>query len=158
MKIYSRTKLLQTFSYIILLLVMIMSVGVLTLKIVLKSSENVERTGEMEKARIALSYVNMMVKQNSREDNIKAFEDGFVIEGYDDVDELKCAIYYRDGSLYEAVYNGDFAEENGEKIVDVRGMKIEMKDRGLLIRVDIEEGSMSRFISFRNLSNRAGGM
>lgn len=158
MKKYSRSKLLQTFAYIMLLLVMLTSVGAITVKIVLKSSAHVEKTRELEKARIALSYVNMMVRQNAGENNIKPFEaNGFVIENFASVDDLNCAIYYKGGTLYEATYNGEFSEDYAEKIVDVEGMEIELLDKGIKVRLQIEDGELERFVAFRSFDKKEGG-
>lgn len=159
MKKYSRNKLLQTFAYIMLLLVMLTSVGAITVKIVLKSSDSVDKTRELEKARIALSYVNMMIRQNVGSDNIRPFEEeeGLVIEDYAGVEDLNCAIYFKEGYLYEATYNGDFSEDYAEKIVDLASMEMKLLDEGVLVRLEIRGGELERFVAFRSLTENKGG-
>lgn len=158
MKKYSRNKLLQTFAYIMLLLVMLTSVGAIAVKIVLKSSENADKTRELEKARIALSYVNMMIRQNAGEGNVRPFgEGGILIENYAGVEDLNCAVYFKEGCLYEATYSGDFSEDYAEKIVELNHMDIAVLAQGVRVRLELYGGVMERFIAFRSLSLEKGG-
>lgn len=153
MKTYSRNRVLQTFAYIVLLLVILSAVGAVTVKIVLKSSQSVEKTRELEKARIALAYVNMMIRQNGGEDNIKVFdgEEGIIIENYAGVEDLNCAIFFKDGTLYEATYNGAYSEDYNEKIVDLRHMEMELSSGGLRLRLEIYGGVLERFVALRSI-------
>lgn len=117
--------------------------------LIMRGSESYERLLSNkineENARIALSYVNMMVRQNDRDGGIEYRENA--VEGIDAifVDQsdgdlaLGTYIYYHDGYL-RACYTDTIPMINlSEEVVEVRDFKYELDEDMITLAVAYEE-------------------
>ncbi len=86
-----------------------------------------------ENARIALSFINMKIKQNDIANMISVEDKGelgnaLVIKYGGEEEGLYSFIYFKDGGLYECYSDGELDEDLSTKIVSISDGKIEQID------------------------------
>ncbi len=109
-----------------------------------------------ENARIALSFVNMKVKQNDIAHRVNVEErEGFgqtIIVAYGGEEEgLFSYIYFKDGALYECYSDGTLSDELSTKIVDVENGSIKlMNDNIIETSLDVNGRNLTRLSAIRS--------
>ncbi len=123
--------------------------GSLTYKKVLNAKESEENT------RIALSFINMKIKQNDLAnrvylDSFEGFGNAIVIEYGDEEEGLFSYIYFKDGALYECYSEGVLCDELSTKIVEVSGGSLNITEDGLIeSKVSVNGREVSRLSAIR---------
>lgn len=89
-----------------------------------------------ENVRIALSYVNMRIKQNDVEDHIlieanqPLYGDVLTIHHHGDEDGLTSYIYHKDGHLYECYTDGSIDHNLSSEIIPIEGINFRYNTEG----------------------------
>lgn len=89
-----------------------------------------------ENIRIALSYVNMRLKQNDVKDSIEIVTDDMaqsnvlVIHHHDDEEGLKSFIYYKDGYLWECYTDKPLDHSLSSEIIPLAGIDFIYQSKG----------------------------
>lgn len=159
---YKKKNYLNSFSILLFILIITISVGALSLKIVSKTGSLVSFNKAIESARIALSYTNMMIKKNESMGNIKQaikkdFQNGFIIENYMGDKDLKVAVYFENKAIWENIYSETFDKNLSEKITSIDDAKFVVKDDSLELKVTFGDKTIKKYIVFRTTKNFQGG-
>ncbi len=157
----SKTKSLHTISMIIFFLVIFLFSSILVLQISVKSSNAVKDNMANKKIRVASSYMSMIIKQNDSMGSISLinFDDkykdykGILIKNYAGIDDLKAAVFYKDGWIYESIYEGNFDPELSEKVIEADGFEISMEESILCYEISYHDKKIKRYISLRSVKN-----
>ncbi len=151
----SKLKSINTTTIIIFFLLIFLISSILVLQISIKSSEAVSFNKEDSKLRIASSYINIVIKQNDVSDTIKPLStenteyQGIIINNYADVENLKLAVFFKDGAVYESLFEGDFDPKLSEKIIDIEKFDIKIKDDLISVEIANKNKTIKRYISLR---------
>lgn len=155
----SRLNNLSIESFLVMTLLVVFAIAMSI--VIVRGSDSYERLLDNkeneENSRIALSYMNMMVKQHDRQDSIFFEED--VVEGIDALvivqeDDFKTYIYHHDGYLKACYTDEEPIIELSESIIPVQEMVISLEDQLIQVYVaydgsnDKEE--ITRYISYRS--------
>ncbi len=150
----------ETFMVTLLLILFAIMVSILifegssTYKKVLNSKESEEN------ARIALSFINMKIKQNDLANRVyldyyEGFDNTIVIEYGNEEEGLFSYIYFKDGALYECYSEGVLSDELSTKIVDVNGGSLNISEDGLIeSRISVNGRDISRLSAIRTKYER----
>ncbi len=152
----NKIKSVNKISVILFFLLIFLISTLIVLKISNTSNDAMEKNEENTSIRVASSYINMMIRQN---DNGKIslleldgeYEDykGLLIEDYIGVKGLKAAIFYKNNTIYEAIYEDEFDPELSEKIIEIDGLSFS-KDGDLIeINISSSNKTIKRFINLR---------
>ncbi len=151
----SKLKSINTTTIIIFFLLIFLISSILVLQISIKSSEAVNFNKENSKLRIASSYINIVIKQNDVADKIKPLSDinakynGILIKDYADIENLKLAVFHKDGAIYESLFEDEFDPTLSEKIIDIEDFDVTIEDDLLCVIITNKNKSIIRYISFR---------
>lgn len=149
---YNKNDSLRLITTLFLFFIIIALISAVTIKISLKTADYGKKTKDLENVRIALSYVNMVIKHNGDSKLRELTEEGkkgFIIDGVGGSKELKQAVYFEEGKLYDVIYEGDFDAELAELIVEVERLDMDFEEKGLTVSAYMEGEKISRFIAFR---------
>ncbi len=108
-----------------------------------------------ENARIAMSFINMKIKQNDiagkiTVENKNDFGNTIIISYGGEEEGLFSYIYFKNNALFECYSDGELNDELSTKIVDIKNGKIE-KVNDYLIKIQLDENlrTLNRFCSIR---------
>ncbi len=152
---------IKSFAILLFILIIALGTGAITLKLSIKVADLAEVNKSSESARIALSYVNMMVKQNDSKGNIRSAEpelglNGMIIDNYMGEEDLSIAVYFEDGTLYECLYSETFDKTLSEKVVDIEYVEFSVGKNDLHIEVTYGKKSLLKYIHFRTSGGKGG--
>ncbi len=135
-----KSKRLSIESFLVIILMILLAISITVM--IIQGSKSFDRMNQSktqnENARIAMSYVNMMIKQHDVHGSIQLLSD-FNTEGntlaiYHDKDEAGLAtyIYFKDGTLYEQYSDAtDVLDESASlAIVSLDDIQFERTDNG----------------------------
>lgn len=121
----------ESIMVILLMILFAVSISVLIYQGSLTYRHIIDNKNEEENVRIALSYVNMRIKQNDIADKIVVDENGFEMEDVliithtgDEVG-LFSYIYYYEGYLWECYTDGPLDHALSSEVIPLKAMTIE---------------------------------
>lgn len=126
----------ESIMVILLMIIFAISISVLIYNGSITYRNIIDNKNQEENSRIALSYVNMRIKQNDISGNIRVQEDSFdgadvlTILHHDEEDGLMSHIYYLDGYLWECYTDGPLDHSLSTEIIAIEGMDFEMGENG----------------------------
>jgi len=121
---------------------------------------------EEENTRIALSYVNMRIKQNDVSNHIEITKNGFdgedllTIHHHDEEDGLQSFIYYKDGYLWECYTDTLLDHSLSTEVIAIQGINFDfVQDTNTIITTipfknNNDYISLSQASSLRSETNR----
>lgn len=160
----SRRKNVAIESFLVVILMMIFAIAVAVL--IVQGSATFQKTlshrEKEENLRIAMSYVNMVIRQN---DELGAIEFPEATEGIDAAfsvshggteEGLKTYVYYKDGILYECYTDGPIDPQISTPIVPLTGLKLSFNQQTQTItlfynhEIDGKDTILQQVISLRS--------
>ncbi len=133
----------ESIMVILLLIILAVSISVLIFEGSLTYRKILTNKNNEENIRIALSYVNMRVKQNDLSNYITVDEDAFegsdvlTIDHHDAEEGLMSYIYWKDGYLWECYTDGPLDHNLSSEIIPLAGIDFEMSDEGQYITTTV---------------------
>ncbi len=143
-------------SIVLFFLLIFLSSTLIVLEISNKSSDEISKNKENEKIMIVSSYINMMIRQNDNGkieiiESKNEFKDckGIIINDFVGEKDLKVAIFFKDNTIYESIYEEDFDPELSEKIYDIDDFLVK-KDGDLIeIAISSQDRTVKKYINLR---------
>lgn len=129
----------ESIMVILLMIVFAISISILIFHGSVTYRNIIDGKTEEENIRIALSYVNMRIKQNDIAHNILIDEDAFngedllTIYHSDEEDGLHSYIYYKDGYLWECYTDGDLDHSLSTEIIAIKGIEFALEEENKIL-------------------------
>ncbi len=124
----------ESIMVILLMIIFAASMSVLIYQGSVTYRNIINNKNEEENVRIALSYVNMRIKQNDISENIVVDTTGYkgqdvlIIHHYGEEEGLMSYIYYYEGYLWECYTDGDLDHTLSTEIIPLKEMTFEFND------------------------------
>ena len=134
----------ESIMVILLMILFAISISVLIFNGSVTYRNIIDNKNQEENIRIALSYVNMRIKQNDMSDRIvvtkEAFkgEDVLSIYHHGDEEGLVSHIYYADGYPWECYTEGPIDHYLSSEIIDIQGIRFDMDEEGRWVTSTLE--------------------
>lgn len=148
----------ESIMVILLMILFAISISVLIYNGSLTYRNIIDNKNEEENIRIALSYVNMRIKQNDVSGSIHVEQNSFkgadvlTIRHHGDEEGLMSHIYYQDGYLWECYTDGPLDHSLSTEIIDIDGISFAMDEVKGFVATTIEFRNNSDYINLSQLT------
>lgn len=121
----------ESIMVILLMILFAVSISILIYEGSVTYRNIISNKNEEENTRIALSYVNMRIKQNDVSNNIEITKSGFegedllTIHHHGDEEGLQSFIYYKDGYLWECYTDGLLEHALSTEVISINGINFD---------------------------------
>ncbi len=148
----------ESIMVILLMILFSVAISVLIFEGSVTYRKIITNKNEEENTRIALSYVNMRIKQNDMTGHITVDQDSLdgedvlVIHHHDDEEGLMSYIYFKDGFLWECYTDGLLDHSLSSEIIAISGIEFDYLDGNNAIVTTVPYRNNQDYINLTQVS------